>query len=157
MVRVVWDTWHCEGWENANSHVPCRAPAMPGRAPAMPCRAPAMPCRAPAMPCRTHAFFPQCRVLCEISRGSRKYQKCYSYSLTDWYASDNLRGTPRGGRKKPTAVRSAKRRLWTSDANSHMPCHAHAALYRGLEKSVSERHGRGMERARRGGGMAWHV
>jgi hypothetical protein len=22
----------------------------------------------------------------------------------------------------------------------HMPCHAHAALYRGLEKSLSERH-----------------
>jgi hypothetical protein len=31
-----------------------------------------------------------------------------------------------------------------------MPCHAHAALCRGLEKSLSERHGRGMERARHG-------
>jgi hypothetical protein len=34
--------------------------------------------------------------------------------------------------------------LWMADANSHMPCHAHAALCRGLEKSLSERHGRGM-------------
>jgi hypothetical protein len=31
-----------------------------------------------------------------------------------------------------------------------MPCHAHAALCRGLEKSLSERHGRGMARARHG-------
>jgi hypothetical protein len=31
-----------------------------------------------------------------------------------------------------------------------MPCHAHAALCRGLEKSLSERHGRGMKRARHG-------
>jgi hypothetical protein len=34
--------------------------------------------------------------------------------------------------------------------NSHMPCHAHAALCRGLEKSLSERHGRGMAWARHG-------
>jgi hypothetical protein len=44
-------------------------------------------------------------------------------------------------------------RLWTADANSHMPYHAHAALCRGLEKSLSERHGRGMARARHGRGM----
>jgi hypothetical protein len=29
-------------------------------------------------------------------------------------------------------------------------CHSHAALCRGLEKSLSERHGRGMARARHG-------
>jgi hypothetical protein len=33
-------------------------------------------------------------------------------------------------------------------------CHAHAALCRGLEKSLSERHGCGMTRARHGRGMA---
>jgi hypothetical protein len=54
----------------------------------------------------------------------------------------SIRGTPRGSRKKPTC------RLWTTDANSHMPCHAHAALCRGLETSLPERHGRGMARAR---------
>jgi hypothetical protein len=32
----------------------------------------------------------------------------------------------------------------------HTSCHAHAALYRGLENSLSERHGRGMTRARQG-------
>ena len=70
----------------------------------------------------------QCRVLRESPRGSRKYPKCYSNSLTDrllssvplplftvvgmdrceedWYASDNnLRGTPRGMWKKPNAGR----------------------------------------------------
>jgi hypothetical protein len=31
-----------------------------------------------------------------------------------------------------------------------MPCHAHAALCRGLMKSLSERHGRGMARVRHG-------
>jgi hypothetical protein len=31
-----------------------------------------------------------------------------------------------------------------------MPCHAHAVLNRGLEKSLSERHGRGMAQARHG-------
>jgi hypothetical protein len=29
-------------------------------------------------------------------------------------------------------------------ANSHMPCHAHATLCRGLDKSLSEQHGHGM-------------
>jgi predicted ArsR family transcriptional regulator len=42
----------------------------------------------------------------------------------------------------------------TADANSHIPCHAHAALCRSLEKSLSERHGRGMTQARHGRGKA---
>jgi hypothetical protein len=63
----------------------------------------------------------------------------------DWYACDkNLRGTPRDSRKKPNAGRSPTYRLWTADANSYMPCHAHAALCRGLENSLSEGHRRGM-------------
>jgi hypothetical protein len=33
-----------------------------------------------------------------------------------------------------------------ADANSHVPCHAHAALSHGLEKSLSEQHGCGMAR-----------
>jgi hypothetical protein len=32
----------------------------------------------------------------------------------------------------------------TADVNLHMPCHAHASLCGGLEKSLSEWHGRGM-------------
>jgi hypothetical protein len=74
----------------------------------------------------------------------------------DWYASDkNLRGTRRGRRKKPKAGRSPTSRLWTADGNSHVPCHAHTALCRGLEKSLSERHGRGMARTRHGRGIAY--
>jgi hypothetical protein len=38
----------------------------------------------------------------------------------------------------------------TADANSHMTCHDHAALCRGLKKSLSERHGRGMAWERHG-------
>jgi hypothetical protein len=66
---------------------------------------------------------------------------------------NKLRGTPRGSRKKPNAGRSPTCRLSTADANSHMACHAHAALCRGLEKSLSERHGRGKARAPHGHGM----
>jgi hypothetical protein len=89
-----------------------------------------------------------------------------------------LRESPRGSRKKPNAGRSPTYRLWTADANSHMPCHAHAALCHGLQKSLSERLGRGMAyvnqtwphcanqmgktqskplAARHGRGTAWHV
>jgi hypothetical protein len=83
------------------------------------------------MPCRAPAILRQCRVLRESPRGCRKYPNCQSYSLTDWYASDNnLRGTPRGSRKKPNAGRSPTCRLWTADADSHMPCHAYAVAFR---------------------------
>jgi hypothetical protein len=119
----------------------------------MSCRAHAMPCRVNSnMPCRTAASLRQCRVLRESPRGNRKYPNCESYSLTDWYASDNLRGTPRVSRKKPNAGRSPTCRLWTADANSHMPCpcRTNTALCSGLEKSLSERHGRGMARALHG-------
>jgi hypothetical protein len=117
-----------------------------------PCRSPAMPCHVNShVPFRAPAILRQCCVLREIPRGSRKYPNCQYYSLTDWYASDNnLRGTPRGSRKKPNAGRSLTCRLWSADANSYMPCHSHAALCRGLEKSLSERHGLGMTRARHG-------
>jgi hypothetical protein len=109
-----------------------------------PCRSPAIPCRVNFhLPCRTAAILRQCRVFRESPRDSRKYPNCQPYSLTDWYASDNkLRGTPRGSRKQPNAGRSPTCRLWTADANSHMPYSAHAALCRGLEKLLSERHGR---------------
>jgi hypothetical protein len=107
-----------------------------------PCRSPAMPCRVNShMPCRAPALFQQCCVLRESPRGSRKYPNCYSYSLTDWYASDN---SLCGSRKKPNAGKSSTCHLWTADANSHIPCHAHAVLCHGLEKSLSERHCRGM-------------
>jgi hypothetical protein len=93
------------------------------------------------MPCRASAILRQYRVLRESPRGSRKYPNC----MWEWYASgNNLRGTPRGSQKKPNAGRSPTCRLWTADANSHMTCHAHAALCRGLEKSLSEWHGCGM-------------
>jgi hypothetical protein len=105
----------------------------------------------PHMPCRAPVILRQRRVLRENPRGSRKYPNCYTYSLTDWYASDNnLRGTPRGSGKKPKAGKSPTCCHKTVDANSHMPCHAHAALCSGLEKSLSEGHGSGM-------GTAWHV
>jgi hypothetical protein len=118
-----------------------------------PCRSSALPCHAMPfrvnsyMPCRAPSIHRQCRVVRKSPRGSRKYPNCQSYSLSDLYASDNnLRGTPRGSRKKPNPGSSPTCRLWTADTNSHMPCQcrAHAALCLGLEKSLSERNGRGM-------------
>jgi hypothetical protein len=95
----------------ANSHMPCRAHAAPMP---FPCRSPAMPCLVNShMSCPTPAFHRQCRVLRGSPRGSRKYPNCWSYSLTDWYASDNnLRGTPRGSRKKLNAGRSPTCHIW---------------------------------------------
>jgi hypothetical protein len=127
--------------------MPCRGhtAAVP-----FPCHSPAMPCGVNShMPCRAPAILRQCRVLRESPRGSWKYLNCQSYSLTDWYASDNnRRGTPRGRRKKPNGGRSTICNLCMPDTNSHMPCHAmpcpfraHAALCCGLEKSLSARHG----------------
>jgi hypothetical protein len=89
-----------------------------------PCRSSAMPCRVNShMQCHASAILRQCRVLRESPRGSRTYPNCWSYSLTDWYASDKLRGTPLGSLKKPNAGRSPTCRLRTADADSHMPCH----------------------------------
>jgi hypothetical protein len=77
------------------------------------------------------------------TRGSRKYPNCWSYSLTDWYASaNNLRGTPRGSRKNPNVGKSPTCRLWTADANSHKPCPCRAVPW--PWKVFSERHVRGM-------------
>jgi hypothetical protein len=120
---------------------------MPG-----PCRSPTVPCRVNSrMSCRAPAILRQCRVLRESPRGNRKYPKCYSYSLTDWYASDNnLRGTPRGSRKKPNACRSPTCRLWTADANSHMPCHAHVVPTPRCAVALRSRFQNGMARARLG-------
>jgi hypothetical protein len=89
---------------------------------------PAMQCHVNLhMPCRAPAINRQYRVLRESPRGRRKYPNSQSYSLTDWYASNNNpRGTPRGSRKKPNPGRSPTCRLWTADANSQMPCHVHA-------------------------------
>jgi hypothetical protein len=118
--------------------VPCRIHAAPMPSPCRPpaalihtCHAAPMPspCRVNShMPCRARAILRQCRVLRESSRGSRK---------------------------KPNADRSPTCRLWTVDANSHFPampclCNAHAALCLGLEKSLLERHGRGISWARYG-------
>jgi hypothetical protein len=70
------------------------------------------------------------------------------------FTGNNLRGIPRGSRKKPNAGMSPTCRLWTVDANSHMSFHAHAALCHDLERSLSERHGRGMAWERHGRCMA---
>jgi len=59
------------GSVKADSHIEYRAHAVP-----MP-----FPCN--AIRYFTHALLRQCRVLCEIPPGSRKYLNCYSNSLTD--------------------------------------------------------------------------
>jgi hypothetical protein len=111
---------------------PCRV-----RAVLLPCpfRSPAMPCRINShMPCRAPVIFWQCSVLYESPRGSRKYPNCYSYSLTDRYASNNnLRGTPCGSQKKPNACKSPTSSLDGRCYFTHaMPCpsHAHAVALR---------------------------
>jgi hypothetical protein len=60
------------------------------------------------------------------------------------------RSRTRAGR--PHAVSGRPMLIHICHAHAH--AHAHAALCRGLEKSLSERHGRGMARARHWFGMA---
>jgi hypothetical protein len=105
-----------------------------------------MPCRFNSnMECRAPAILRQCRVIRESPTGSRKCRNRKSYSLMDWYVSDNnLRGTPRGSRETTNAGRSPTCRLRSAHDNSHMSCCSRAALCRGIEKSLSERHGRCM-------------
>jgi hypothetical protein len=50
----------------------------------------------------------------------------------------------------PNAGRSPTCRLRTADANSHIPCRSHAALCRGLARSLSEWNIRGMAGERHG-------
>jgi hypothetical protein len=130
-----------------------------------PCRSHATPCRVNShMPCRAPAILRQYRALRESPRGSRKYPNSQSYSLTDWYASDNnLRGIPRGNQKKPNAGRSPTCRLWTADADSHtchampchaMPCHAHDAPMPRCAVALRRRFQNGMVMAWHGRGMA---
>jgi hypothetical protein len=107
------------------------------------------------IPCRAPAILRHCRVLHESPRGSRKYPNCWSYGLTDWYASDNsLRGTPRGSRKKSNTGRSPTCCLWTADANSHMTWHAHAAPMPRCAVALRSRFKNGMVVAWHGRGMA---
>jgi hypothetical protein len=107
------------------------------------------------MPCRAPAILRKCRVLRESPRGSRKYPNCLPYSLTDLYASDNkLRGTPRGSRKKPNAGRSPTCPLWTADADSHIPWHAHTASMPRCAVALRSRFKNGVVVAWHGRGIA---
>jgi hypothetical protein len=105
------------------------------------------------MPCSAHAILRHCRVLRDSARGGRKYPNCLSYSITDWYASDNHRGTPRGSWKKPKAGRSPTCRPWTAVANSYMPCHAYAAPMPRCVVALRSRFQNGMVVAWYGRGM----
>jgi hypothetical protein len=68
--------------------------------------------------------------------------------------SNNLRGTPRGRRKKPNAGRSPTCRLWTADANSHIPCRSHAAHMPRCAVALRRLFPNGMVVAWHGRGMA---
>jgi hypothetical protein len=70
------------------------------------------------------------------------------------YASDNLRGTRNGSRKKPNVVRSSTFRLWKADANSHMPFHDHTAPITRLAVALEGRFQKGMVVACHGRGTA---
>jgi hypothetical protein len=89
----------------ANSHIPCRSHA-----------ALIHPCHAALQRYSDSAVsFVKFRVVDGNARTASPATTLYS---------NDLRGTPRGCRKKPNAGRSPICRLWTADANSHMPCRA---------------------------------
>jgi hypothetical protein len=63
--------------------------------------------------------------------------------------SNNLRGTPRGIRKKSNAGRSFTCCFWTAVANSHIPCLSHAAPMPRCAPALSSRCQNGLV-------VAWH-
>jgi hypothetical protein len=99
-------------------------------------------------PCHDPAILQQCHVLCESVHGRQKYPNCWSAS------GNNLHGTPHGSQKKPNEGRLSTSRLWTANANSHIPCRSHAKLRRDFERALPECHGRGVVGKRRGNNMA---
>jgi hypothetical protein len=79
------------------------------------------------MPCRSHAaLFKTCHAaLLPFSDNAVSFVKVRvvdgnirNASPATTFYSNNLRGTPRGSRKKPNTGRSPTCRLWTADANS---------------------------------------
>jgi hypothetical protein len=96
----------------AHSHVECRAHAVP-----LPCRSLIHTCHAAPLPCSDRVVsFVKVRVVAGNIRTAFNRSSFCSVLLPlftvvgmdrceeDWYASDNnLRGTPRGSRKKPNA------------------------------------------------------
>jgi hypothetical protein len=134
----------------ANSHIPCRSPAVLIQT-----------CHAVPMPCRVPVILRQCRVLRENTRGRQKYPNC----SWDWYASgNNLRGTPRGSRKKPNAGRSPNAvsgRPTLIHTYHAVPMPRCAVVLRGRFQNgmVVAWHGGGTGEAWHGGGTgeAWHV
>jgi hypothetical protein len=104
----------------ADSHIACRAHAVRQFTHAMP-----RPCPASTVPCPSwnSAWWPEISellvqqfnrppffVVCCYHSFPRPWQTLFGFTLAtciwDWYASDNLRGTPLGCRKKPNADRS---------------------------------------------------
>ena len=97
----------------------------------IPCRAPTVSCRANLhTPCYAPAVLRQCHFLLETSRIFGKIRTAY-------------REISRGSRKKTNLDRPPTGRRETVDVNSHITC-------RGLEESLTKRHGRSTARARHG-------
>jgi hypothetical protein len=124
----------------ANLHIPCRSPAAlihTGHAATLPSSDSAV-------------SFVKVRVVDGNIRTASPATTLYS---------NNLRGNPSGSRKKPNAGRSPIRRLWTADANSHIPCRSHAALMPRCAVALRRRFQNSIVVAWQGNGMgkAWYV
>ena len=104
----------------ANSHISCRAPAVPCRANShMPCCAPAVLREPPSLKSARSG---------KIRTASRE--------------------TPRGSQEKPNLGRSPTGRQETANVISHVPCRAHAVLCHGLGEVARKQHGRSTARER---------
>jgi hypothetical protein len=103
------------------------------------------PCRSPAMPCRVNSHMPYSAPAVLLPCRAALIHTCHAVPLPFSNSAVKVRVVAGRSRKRagrPHAVSGRPMLIHT--------CHAHAALYRGLEKSISKRHGRGMARARHG-------
>jgi hypothetical protein len=123
--------------------VPCRAHAVP-----LPCRAALIhTCHAAPLPFSDSAVsFVKVRVVAGSIRTASPTVQRIGMLLKTIFVELRVvvrRSRTRAGR--PHAVSGRPILIHTCYA---MPCHTHATLCRGVEKSLSERHGRGVARAR---------
>jgi hypothetical protein len=135
----------------ANSHMPCRVHAVP-----LPCRdALIHTCHTAPLPFSDSAVsFVKVRVVAGNIRTASPtvYWNCMSL-ITTFVELRVVAGRSRTRAGRPHAVFGRPLLIHTCHAMP-CPCRAHAALCRGLEKSLIEEHGRGMALALHGCDMA---
>jgi hypothetical protein len=133
-------------WLRADSHIPCRSHAVPHAllrqwyllpesslscarsSPAISFQELSLTTLSQSLCCKLHKHSCPCTKIISFSSSITNAALFHTgHCIWDRYAAGNkLSGTGRGSRDKPNAGRWPTCRLWTANANSHIPCRSHA-------------------------------